>query len=46
MKFQRDIYKDFAVLQKSVNEQKKANTPEDTEKNPAPLESGLDIESL
>lgn len=46
MKFQRDIYKDFAKLQKSVNEQKKADTPEDTEENPAPRESGLDIESL
>ena len=49
MKFQRDIYKDFAVLQKSVNEQKKADTadaPEDTEENTSPRESGLDIESL
>ena len=46
MKFHRDIYKDFAVLQKSVNEQKKNDTPEDTEENPAPRESGLDIESL
>ena len=49
MKFQRDIYKDFAVLQKSVNEQKKADTAdtlENTEENPAPRESGLDIESL
>ena len=49
MKFQRDIYKDFAVLQKSVNEQKKsdtADTLEDTEENSALHESGLDIESL
>ena len=49
MKFQRDIYKDFAVLQKSVNEQKKSDTadvPEDTEENTSPRESGLDIESL
>jgi hypothetical protein len=49
MKFQRDIYKDFAVLQKSVNEQKKSDTadvPEDTEENISPHESGLDIESL
>ena len=46
MKFQHDIYKDFAVLQKSVNEQKKADTLEDTEENSAPRESGLDIESL
>lgn len=46
MKFQRDIYKDFAVLQKSVNEQKKSDNSEDTEENSAPPESGLDIESL
>ena len=46
MKFQRDIYKDFAVLQKSVNEQKKTDTPKDTEENTSPRESGLDIESL
>ena len=41
LKFGRDVYKDFAALQKSVNKQK---TAEDDES--VPQESGLDIDSL
>ncbi len=41
MKFQRDIYKDFASLQKSMKEQKKGENSEDS-----PAESSMDIESL
>ncbi len=41
LKFGRDVYKDFAALQKSVNKQK---TAEDDES--VPQESSLDIDSL
>jgi len=41
LKFGRDVYKDFAALQKSVNKQKVAEDDESV-----PQESGLDIDSL
>ena len=41
LKFGRDVYKDFAALQKSVNKQKTEESDESS-----PQESGLDIDSL
>ena len=47
MKFQRDIYKDFAALQKSMKAQKaEQSDDENPEESAAPRESGMDIESL